>query len=220
MLTVFNRRLHHNLHSIRCSEICDQIDKAEAVLYRADIYRIGIIMNVKTLCLGVLSLGEASGYEIKKEIEEGLFSHFIDASFGSIYPALMQLNAEGLVTLRAEEQTNRPDKKVYAITETGSAALIKNIQVLPARDKYKSEFLFEMLFQEFLPPDFLRLAIEKQLTDLKEDLQRITECRLEETCEFGSNFVMDYGEAVLSAGVKFLEMKLANLQINSVKAAQ
>ena len=36
-------------------------------------------MNVRTLCLGVLSSGEASGYEIKKEIEEGLFSHFIDA---------------------------------------------------------------------------------------------------------------------------------------------
>ena len=63
-------------------------------------------MNVRTLCLGILSVGEASGYEIKKEIEEGLFSHFIDASFGSIYPALTQLNAEGLVTLRAEEQTS------------------------------------------------------------------------------------------------------------------
>jgi DNA-binding PadR family transcriptional regulator len=37
-------------------------------------------MNVRTLCLGILSTGEASGYEIKKDIEEGLFSHFIDAS--------------------------------------------------------------------------------------------------------------------------------------------
>ena len=66
-------------------------------------------------------LEEASGYEIKKDIEEGLFSHFIDASFGSIYPALTQLAAEGLLTVRAEEQTGKPDKKVYAITEAGRA---------------------------------------------------------------------------------------------------
>ena len=69
--------------------------------------------------MAFLSTGEASGYEIKKEIEDGLFSHFIDASFGSIYPALTQLTAEGLLTVRAEEQTGKPDKKVYAITTKG-----------------------------------------------------------------------------------------------------
>ena len=74
-------------------------------------------MNVRTLCLGILSLQEASGYEIKKDVEDGLFSHFIDASFGSIYPALTQLAAEGYVTVREEEQTGKPDKKVYAITD-------------------------------------------------------------------------------------------------------
>jgi PadR family transcriptional regulator, regulatory protein AphA len=177
-------------------------------------------MNIKTLCLGILSLQEASGYEIKKEIEEGLFSHFIDASFGSIYPALTQLNAEGFVTLRAEEQTSRPDKKVYAITATGRDALAKSIVVIPSRDKYKSEFLFEMLFQEYLPPDFLRLAIEKQLTDLKEDLKRIEECKLCMPMSKGSEFVSGYGEAVLNAGVNFLEERLSLLSNNGLKAAQ
>src|SRR3546814_8991519 len=33
-------------------------------------------MDAKTLCLGVLSRGAASGYEIKKAFEEGPFSHF------------------------------------------------------------------------------------------------------------------------------------------------
>ena len=82
-------------------------------------------MNVRTLCLGVLSSGEASGYEIKKEIEEGLFNHFIDASYGSIYPALTQLAGEGLVTVRAEEQSGKPDKKVYAITTKGVDTLAR-----------------------------------------------------------------------------------------------
>ena len=59
-------------------------------------------MDVKILCLGVLSRGEASGYEIKKAFEEGPFSHFHQASFGSIYPALNALSAEGLVACRAQ----------------------------------------------------------------------------------------------------------------------
>ncbi|MFN4142480.1 PadR family transcriptional regulator [Aestuariivirga sp.] len=168
-------------------------------------------MNVRTLCLGVLSTGEASGYEIKKEIEEGLFSHFIDASFGSIYPALTQLAGEGLVTVRAEEQSGRPDKKVYAITEKGREALARSISVVPARDKYKSEFLFQMLLKQYITPAVMLAAIEKQLSDLNADLARIAECKCTEQPHAGARFVADYGEAVLSAAVRVLTEKKAEL---------
>jgi PadR family transcriptional regulator, regulatory protein AphA len=177
-------------------------------------------MNIRTLCLGILSFQEASGYEIKKEIEEGMFSHFIDASFGSIYPALSQLNAEGLVTVRAEEQTGRPDKKVYAVTDQGREALAKGLLVIPARDKYKSEFLFEMLFKEMLPASHIRLAIEKQLQDLKQELARMHECRASGQTDKGSEFIMGYGEAVLTGGAKYLEMRLAEMQPESAIAAE
>jgi len=168
-------------------------------------------MSVKTLCLGVLTAGEASGYAIKKEIEEGLFSHFIDASFGSIYPALTQLAGEGLVTVRAEEQSGKPDKKVYAITPKGRDALARSISVVPARDKYKSEFLFQMLLQQFITPEVMRAAIDKQISDLEGDLARIGECKCAEQPHAGASFVADYGEAVLSAGLRVLKEKRAEL---------
>jgi DNA-binding PadR family transcriptional regulator len=178
-------------------------------------------MNVRTLCLGILSLQEASGYEIKKDVEDGLFSHFIDASFGSIYPALTQLAAEGYVTVREEEQTGKPDKKVYAITEAGRNALARAISVSPAKDKYKSEFLFQMLLQEYLSPEIMLVAIQKQLDDLNEDLGRIAECSHEAPIGHGSHFVADYGNAVLTAGVKCLEYKKAELlQQMAARAAE
>lgn len=164
-------------------------------------------MNVRTLCLGILSTREASGYEIKKDIEEGLFSNFIDASYGSIYPALTQLAGEGLVTVRAENQTGKPDKKVYSITETGRRALSRAIAVTPAKDKFKSEFLFQMLLQQFITPDVMLAAIDKQLADIKEDLARIAECRCTQQPHAGASFVADYGEAVLTAAVKCLDQK-------------
>lgn len=174
-------------------------------------------MNVRTLCLGVLTTGEASGYEIKKEIEEGLFSHFIEASYSSIYPALTQLAAEGLLTVRAEEQTGKPDKKVYALTEAGRRALAKSIAVVPAKDKYKSEFLFQMLLQPLIAPDVVLAAMDKQLSDLKADLARIEECSRDESQTAGGRFVADYGQAVLTASVACLEEKRSEL-LRSVTA--
>jgi PadR family transcriptional regulator, regulatory protein AphA len=170
-------------------------------------YRVNIRMNVRTLCLGVLTVGEASGYEIKKEIEEGLFSHFIEASFGSIYPALTQLASEGLVTVRAEEQTGRPDKKVYALNDAGRLALSRAISVLPGKDKFKSEFLFQMLMQQLISPELKLAAIDKQMADVREDLARIAECRGTEQPMAGAHFVAGYGEAVLNAAVAYLEQQ-------------
>ena len=176
-------------------------------------------MNVRTLCLGILSTGEASGYEIKKDIEEGMFSHFIDASFGSIYPALTQLAAEGLLTVREQEQTGKPDKKVYAITEQGRRMLGKAIAVLPAKDKYKSEFLFQVLLHQFITPGVMLAAIDKQLGDLTGDLARIAECRCAEQPHAGAQFVADYGNAVLTAAVNCLNDKKNELLRQSVVQA-
>ena len=168
-------------------------------------------MNVRSLCLGILSFGEASGYEIKKLVEEGLFSHFIDASFGAIYPALIQLTAEGLLTVRAEEQTGRPDKKVYAITPSGRAALSRALMVVPAKDKFKSEFLFQMLLQRSLPPGVIMAAIDKHLDDLKEDMARIDDCRSRPDSDEGTHFVSGYGHAVIGAAIAYMEAKRAEL---------
>ncbi len=178
-------------------------------------------MNVRTLCLGILSLQEASGYQIKKDVEEGLFSHFIDASYGSIYPALNQLTVEGYVTVRAEEQTGKPDKKVYSITEAGKNALAKAISVVPAKDKYKSEFLFQMLLKDYMTPEMMLVAIQKQLDDLNEDLARIAECSQDENMGTGPRFVGEYGHAVLTAGVSCLEYKKSQLlQQMTARAAE
>lgn len=177
-------------------------------------------MNIRTLCLGILSLQEASGYEIKKEIEEGVFNHFIDASYGSIYPALTQLNAEGLLSVRSEEQLGRPDKKVYAITEEGKTVLAKGLSVVPARDKYKSEFLFEMLLQHLLSKQDIDRAMSKQHADLMEDLARIDNCVDDMSNLPGAAFVSGYGRTVLRAAADYLEQCQPQLKKPTFKAAE
>jgi PadR family transcriptional regulator, regulatory protein AphA len=176
-------------------------------------------LNVRTLCLGYLSLHDATGYEMKKDFEEGMFCHFMEASYGSIYPALNQLSAEGLVTVREEEQSGKPDKKVYAITPAGTAALSKALSVVPAQDKFKSEFLFIMLLQHHVSPQHRIVAIEKQLADVKADLANIAHCKLDQARPPSADFVMGYGEAVLTASVTYLEQKLAEMLAEHSKQA-
>jgi DNA-binding PadR family transcriptional regulator len=72
--------------------------------------------------LGLLARAPLSGYDILREMEEpiGFFWH---ARRSQIYPQLARLEAAGLITHTVVEQRDRPDKKVYAVTDAGRAAL-------------------------------------------------------------------------------------------------
>jgi len=96
-------------------------------------------MDTKIFCLGILSFGDATGYEIKKQLE-GPFRHFYDASFGSIYPALGKLTDAALVERTELAQDKRPDKKVYSITPAGKMALMDELAKPISGDKVKSDF--------------------------------------------------------------------------------
>ena len=162
-------------------------------------------MNVKTLCLGILTFHEASGYEIKKMIEDGMFSHFIDASYGSIYPALTQMLGDNLVTVRAEEQSGRPDKKVYAITAEGRRALAEALAFSPAPDKFKSEFLFQMLLGGAIDGAHIARVYDAQLAYLADELARVKSCSADAAGHPGARFVNGYGRAVLAAAVEYMQ---------------
>lgn len=75
-------------------------------------------IDTKTLCLGVLTLGDASGYDIRKHLEDN-FGHFMDVSSNAVYPALKALEKEKLVTFKTVKQNNYPDKKVFILAEEG-----------------------------------------------------------------------------------------------------
>lgn len=162
-------------------------------------------MDAKTLCLGVLSRGEASGYEIKKAFEEGPFSHFHQTSFGSIYPALNALSAEGLITGRAEAQDKRPDKKTYSITPKGQSALLSALMAEPAPDSVRSDFLFILSFAQFLPPARVDALIDQRIAWYREALERMENCARDNDIPAGPTFVRGMGIAVYRAAADYLE---------------
>jgi DNA-binding PadR family transcriptional regulator len=119
-------------------------------------------MDVRTLCLGALMGGEATGYEIRKMFEDGAFSHFQIASLGSIYPALTKLTQDGLVTFVEHEQENKPDKKIYQLTPEGRRSFLRTLlQTRPAEDRYRSDILFMLTFAEEMPIELTEALIDE-----------------------------------------------------------
>ncbi|WDR02825.1 PadR family transcriptional regulator [Devosia algicola] len=118
-------------------------------------------MNVRTLCLSILYDGDATGYEIRRLSVEGECAYFVEASFGSIYPALARLDEEGMVTSRVEPQEGKPSRKVYSITDAGRAEFVQALQAPLEEDVYRSPFLLFARFAHLLPAEL----VEARLTD-------------------------------------------------------
>jgi DNA-binding PadR family transcriptional regulator len=157
-------------------------------------------MDVKTLCLGVLCHGEATGYDIKKHFESA-FSHFFLAGYGSIYPALAELTERGLVLCEEQAQPGRPDRKVYRITEAGSAAFRDALCCTEPRHKVRSEFLVLLYFAQLMPPERLSEVLDQRLGEIEDTLGQLdTVERLEgDAWSAGEKFVAGFGRAVLEA---------------------
>ena len=160
-------------------------------------------MNINTLILAILNFREASGYEIKKLSTDGQFSHFVDISFGSIYPALSRMEKDGLVTCRSEHQQGKPDRKVYSITDSGRNEFVHSLMQTPAPDKFKSEFLLLAMNAGLTTRHTLEKAIEERIGFLQEKLNMLGE--LLEDCEDpGTRWVANYGRHCMNCDLTYL----------------
>ena len=123
-------------------------------------------MNVQTLCLAILHDNEATGYEIRKMSTEGEFGYFVEASFGSIYPALAKLEKAGFVSCRVEVQAGRPSKKIYQITKTGRLEFQHSMSAPLNEDIHRSEFLLFARFAHLMPPELVDKRVDERLAEI------------------------------------------------------
>lgn len=112
-------------------------------------------MSLRHAILGVLEFKPLHGYALKCVLEEGI-SHVWPVNLAAIYPSLHKLEEEGLVTHETEAtQSGRPDRKVYSVTEAGSAELSRWRRLPPDTSEYqvKNPLLLKLLFakRENLP---------------------------------------------------------------------
>jgi len=96
--------------------------------------------------LGLLNHEDLTGYEIKGRIDASL-KLFWSASFGSIYPTLKELVANGLA-VKSETAGNDRNKIRYAITEQGRQHLKNWLETPVEKDELRYETLLKLFFAD------------------------------------------------------------------------
>ena len=169
-------------------------------------------MNVKTLCLAILHDCDASGYEIRKLSTEGEYAYFVEASFGSIYPALAKLEEESLVTSKVEIQDGRPAKKVYAITEAGRTAFQDSLFEELGDDVFRSEFLLFARFASVLPASLVETRLKEKMTRIEDELKGLNELlQKQEYSQPSDEWVIRYGISCLGAARDYVKTHMHEL---------
>ncbi len=163
-------------------------------------------MDVKTVCLGMLTDGEASGYDLKKEFESS-FSHFFAAGYGSIYPALNALAGDGLVECRHIPQEGKPDRKVYKITESGREHLLAALEDPCPSHKVRSEFLATMCFSHLMTREQIETVLENRVKEMTDYLHLFKEFETSCMAEWppGARFVLGFGQTMMKTMRKYIE---------------
>ena len=174
-------------------------------------------MDVRTICLGILTRGDATGYEIKRLFDEDGYQHFVEASFGSIYPALNRLTEEGLVSVRAEAQEKRPDRKVYSITPAGRSAFIASLLKPLPEDRHRSPFVFAMLFCDLLPPARVTAMLDGYVSQAEAKLAQLNESNTRPKTP-GEEFANGFGRAIYQAMLDFLKTQRTKFEPKSTEA--
>ncbi|MFJ4470387.1 PadR family transcriptional regulator [Streptomyces sp. NPDC089424] len=94
--------------------------------------------------LALLARGPAHGYELKQDLEQLLGAAYPQPNIGQIYVTLARLEKSGLIEGEEIEQSNRPNKKIYHLTDAGREALHAWYEETADEPRVRDEFFMKL----------------------------------------------------------------------------
>jgi PadR family transcriptional regulator, regulatory protein AphA len=117
-------------------------------------------MSLEYAILGFLSYHPYTGYDLKKIFDSSV-RHFWSADQSQIYRTLSHLTDQALVEMEKIPQEDRPDRKVYHITDAGRTELRKWLVGPPPMDEPRSAPLVQVFFAGALTDEEILLKFEE-----------------------------------------------------------
>jgi len=117
-------------------------------------------MSLEHAILGFLNYQPYTGYDLKKIFDTSV-RHFWPADQSQIYRTLSRLTENGLVEMEVFHQEDRPDRKVYSITEAGRSELRGWLAGPPPLDQPRSAPLIQVFFAGDLPDEQILAKFEQ-----------------------------------------------------------
>jgi PadR family transcriptional regulator AphA len=128
-------------------------------------------MSLEYAILGFLNYHPYTGYDLKKVFDNSI-RHFWPADQSQIYRTLTRLTELGFAEMEKIAQEDRPDRKVYHITEAGRADLLKWLSGPPPLDEPRSAPLIQVFFSGQLNDEKILAKFEGYAVIMREFLSR------------------------------------------------
>lgn len=139
-------------------------------------------MEKKLLLLGLLLSHDMHGYQINEMLQQNPGTP-ISLKKSNAYRLLGDMEQEGWVTYEVEQEGNRPQRRVYSVTEDGEKAFYRLLRMnlsAHASPEFPScvglDFIYKLPLEETvsLLENRLKLVKEKfqQLDDISEEIRK------------------------------------------------
>src|SRR5579859_1406288 len=130
-------------------------------------------MITRLFVLGLLTFQPMSGYAIQHYLRLNRAEHWARIWPGSIHHALKKLAAQGLIHLKAVEQTGHRTKAIYAITAAGRAEFHRLLEQAwaTAEPHYPVGLYVALTFLNTLPRETVLAALDAHLAALQAELE-------------------------------------------------
>jgi DNA-binding PadR family transcriptional regulator len=120
-------------------------------------------MSLTHAILGFLEHQPQTGYDLKTEQFDDSVAHFWPADQAQIYRTLDKLTGQGLVEAHVEIQQDRPNRKIYHITEAGRAELESWLHTFQPVPVHREPFLIQLFFAQELPNETILRLLQQQV---------------------------------------------------------
>jgi PadR family transcriptional regulator AphA len=124
----------------------------------------GMKMSLDYAILGWLNKEPMSGYDLKKQFDQGV-GYFWPVDQTQIYRTLDRLVEQGNVSMHEEIQHNRPNRKVYTVTEAGQAELRRWLTSPQSLPVLRDPLLIQIFFAASLSNAEIIELLEHQLAE-------------------------------------------------------
>lgn len=183
-------------------------------------------MSLEHAILGFLQYGPSSGYDLKSAFDQSV-RHFWPADQSQIYRTLARLSEHGWAEIEVVEQDDRPDKKLYRITEAGRRELTDWLLNPPLLKGGRNAFLVQVFFAGRLPNEnvlnLFRQAADRLRTELAvlEDVPENSQAILSQAPPregFCWMLTLECGLHIAKAYLTWLESVIARLERGELPA--
>jgi PadR family transcriptional regulator, regulatory protein AphA len=112
-----------------------------------------------------------SGYDLSRWMQRET-SHYFTVGHNRVYPALSELERDGLVVHKVVPSDRGPERKEYSITEAGREVLLSWVDSPPVERQVRDEQLVKVLCYGFLPTERALARLEEVKALHEEKLAR------------------------------------------------